>query len=112
MTPSNRDTAGRPGFIDFTLSRARVVADEKNPTLFILEAVDGAWKDRRGLRGAWEGGTEAYTIGRFGRCEDGSLRAWDPEKSKKGPRTASVRSLNAAWAGKRQSPHVFVSKFA
>jgi len=39
------DPPGCKGFIDFTLSRARVVADEKNPTLFILEAVDGAWKD-------------------------------------------------------------------
>ncbi|CAE7729047.1 BOI2, partial [Symbiodinium necroappetens] len=36
---------GRRGFIDFALSRARVVPDEKNPTLSTLEAVDGAWKD-------------------------------------------------------------------
>ncbi|CAE7683148.1 Tmod2 [Symbiodinium sp. CCMP2456] len=39
------DPSGCKGFIDFALSRARVVPDEKNPTLFMLEAVDGAWKD-------------------------------------------------------------------
>ncbi|CAE7317945.1 BOI2 [Symbiodinium sp. CCMP2592] len=39
------DPPGCKGFIDFMLSRARVVPDEKNPTLFILEAVDGVWKD-------------------------------------------------------------------
>lgn len=39
------DPSGCKGFVDFALSRARVVPDEKNPTLFTLEAVEGAWKD-------------------------------------------------------------------
>ena len=42
MTPSFR----RPGgFINFAVSRARVVPDDKNPAVFALEAVDGAWKE-------------------------------------------------------------------
>ncbi|CAE7778449.1 unnamed protein product [Symbiodinium pilosum] len=39
------DPSGCKGFINFAVSRARVVPDDKNPAVFALEAVDGAWKD-------------------------------------------------------------------
>jgi hypothetical protein len=32
------------GFIDFKLSRARIVPDQQNPMIFAIESVDGMWQ--------------------------------------------------------------------
>jgi len=42
---TQEDPSGCKGFINFAKSSARVVPHEKNPAIFVLEAIDGAWKD-------------------------------------------------------------------
>mgnify|MGYP002803395876 FL=1 len=39
------DPGGCKGFINFKLSRARIVPDTQNPTIFAVESVDGKWQD-------------------------------------------------------------------
>jgi len=39
------DPGGCKGFINFKLSRARIVPDTQNPMIFAVESVDGKWQD-------------------------------------------------------------------
>jgi len=42
---SQPDPAACKGFIDFKLSRARIVPDQQNPMIFAIESVDGMWQE-------------------------------------------------------------------
>jgi len=42
---SQPDPSASKGFIDFKLSRARIVPDQQNPMIFAIESVDGMWQE-------------------------------------------------------------------
>ncbi|CAK9076496.1 unnamed protein product [Durusdinium trenchii] len=42
---SHADPEGCKGFINFKVSRARIMPDEQNPLVFAIESVDGKWQE-------------------------------------------------------------------